>query len=63
MGADVSGSDPIPVVDLLGTSMSALAFAIPAIVSRTGRQVVVIGGLAVVCRLSALTVSPATWTR
>ncbi len=48
----MSGSDAIPVVELAGTSMSALAFAIPAILSRTGRPAVVIGGLAVVCRLS-----------
>jgi hypothetical protein len=40
------------VVNLLGTSMSALVHAIPAITSRTGRKVVVIGGLAVVCRLT-----------
>jgi hypothetical protein len=39
------------VVDLLGTSMSALVQAVPAIVCRTGREVVVIGGLAVMCRL------------
>lgn len=32
--------------------MSALVAAIPAIALRTGRDVVVIGGLAVVCRLS-----------
>jgi hypothetical protein len=32
--------------------MSALALAIPAIASLTGREVVVIGGLAVVCRLT-----------
>ncbi len=50
--AAVSGSDPVPVVDLAGTSMSALVFAIPAILSRTGRPAVVIGGLAVVCRLT-----------
>jgi hypothetical protein len=41
----------VPVVDLLGSSMSALVQVIPAIASRTGRRVVVIGGLAVVCRL------------
>ena len=48
----VSGSEAAPVIDLRGTSMSALAFAIPAVASRTGREVVVIGGLAVLCRLT-----------
>lgn len=49
----MSGSEPsIPVVDLMGTSMTALVHAIPATVHRTGRPVTVIGGLAVVCRLS-----------
>lgn len=48
---DVPGSRP-RVVDLLGTSMSALTQAIPVIAERTGRRVIVIGGLAVVCRLS-----------
>lgn len=32
--------------------MSALVHVVPAIVSRTGREVVLIGGLAVVCRLT-----------
>lgn len=32
--------------------MTALAQAIPAVAARTGRGVVVIGGLAVVCRLA-----------
>lgn len=32
--------------------MSALVHAIPAIAARTGREVIVIGGLAVVCRLT-----------
>ncbi|MDG4822680.1 hypothetical protein O7635_12545 [Asanoa sp. WMMD1127] len=41
-----------PIVDLAGTSMSALALAIPAVAARTGRKVTVVGGLAVVCRLS-----------
>lgn len=40
------------MVDLLGTSMSALVHAIPAITARTGRPVIVIGGLAVLCRLT-----------
>jgi len=48
----VSGSTAPPVVDLLGTSMSALVHAIPAIIARTGRPVIVIGGLAVLCRLT-----------
>lgn len=32
--------------------MSALVYAIPAIATRTGREVIVVGGLAVVCRLT-----------
>lgn len=48
----MSGSTPLTKVNLLGTSMSALTLAIPAIAERTGRQVIVIGGLAVVCRLT-----------
>ncbi|WDZ86694.1 hypothetical protein [Micromonospora cathayae] len=32
--------------------MSALAFAIPEIAKRTGRDVIVVGGLAVICRLA-----------
>ncbi|MEV4639372.1 hypothetical protein AB0J80_18670 [Actinoplanes sp. NPDC049548] len=40
------------MVDLVGTSMSALALAIPAVTERTGREVIVVGGLAVVCRLT-----------
>jgi hypothetical protein len=48
----VSGNDPAIVIDLGGTSMSALALAIPAIAERTGREVIVVGGLAVVCRLT-----------
>lgn len=48
----MSGSDSRPVVDLAGTSMSALALAIPAVAERTGQKVTVVGGLAVVCRLS-----------
>lgn len=42
-GGAVSGSERFPVIDLRGSSMSALALAIPAIASRTGREVVVIG--------------------
>jgi hypothetical protein len=48
----VSGNPPHPVVDLLGTSMSALAHAIPVVAERTGRRVILVGGLAVVCRLT-----------
>jgi len=48
----VSGSSATPVVDLVGTSMSALVHAIPSIVERTKREVVLIGGLAVMCRLN-----------
>ncbi|MEV8509361.1 hypothetical protein AB0368_31645 [Actinoplanes sp. NPDC051475] len=48
----MSGDDSPTVVDLVGTSMSALALAIPAIAERTGREVIVVGGLAVVCRLT-----------
>jgi hypothetical protein len=40
------------VVDLVGSSMAALVQAIPVTMRRTGRPVVVVGGLAVVCRLS-----------
>lgn len=50
--AIVSGSGSPPVVDLAGSSMSALALAIPGITARTGRDVIVVGGLAVVCRLN-----------
>lgn len=46
----VSGSDQM--VQLLGTSMSALVLAIPEIAARTGRDVIVIGGMAMICRLS-----------
>jgi len=48
----VFGNSPAPVVDLLGTPMNALAHAIPAVAKRTGRDVIVVGGLAVICRLS-----------
>lgn len=50
----MSGSQsPPPSVDLAGSSMSALVHAIPIAIERTGRAVVLIGGLAVVCRLSS----------
>jgi len=48
----VSGSGSLPIVDLVGTSMSGLVQAIPVIAARTGKEVIVIGGLAVVCRLN-----------
>ncbi len=41
-----------PVVDLTGKSMLAIVQAIPELEARTGRKAVVIGGLAVLCRLS-----------
>jgi hypothetical protein len=40
-----------PVVDLAGKSMLAIVRAIPELEARTGRKAVVIGGLAVLCRL------------
>jgi hypothetical protein len=51
---NVSGNNRVPVVDLVGAPMIALAHAIPAVAKRTGRDVIVVGGLAVVCRLSLL---------
>lgn len=45
----MSGS---PIVDLAGASMTALVHAIPETQARTGKPVVVIGGLAVICRVS-----------
>lgn len=41
----------IPVVDLTGKPMLAIVQAIPELEARTGRKAVVIGGLAVLCRL------------
>lgn len=41
-----------PVVNLIGTSMSALVHAVTATREITGQDVIVIGGLAVICRLS-----------
>jgi hypothetical protein len=40
-----------PVVDLAGKSMLAIVQAIPELEARTGREAVIIGGLAVLCRL------------
>jgi hypothetical protein len=59
----VSGDGESPVVDFLGSPMSALLHAIPAVSARTGRDVILIGGLAVVCRLILPTVPPVIWTR
>jgi hypothetical protein len=42
-----------PRVELLGAQMSALADAIRTIQTLTGQPVTVIGGLAVICRLSS----------
>jgi hypothetical protein len=42
-----------PRVELLGAQMSALAYAIRTTQILTGRPVTVIGGLAVVCRVSS----------
>lgn len=41
----------MPVVNLAGTAMEQLVHAIPHIEAQTSRPVVLIGGLAVVCRL------------
>jgi hypothetical protein len=41
----------IPTVELVGISMLAIVQAIPELEARTGRKAVVIGGLAVLCRL------------
>jgi hypothetical protein len=41
----------IPAVDLAGKSMVAIVQAIPELEARTGRRAIVIGGLAVLCRL------------
>lgn len=53
----VTGDSPpddvakIPAVDLAGRSMLAIVQAVPELEARTGRKAVVIGGLAVLCRL------------
>ena len=39
-------------IDLAGTAMSALVLAIPELEKRTNKPVIIIGGLAVTCRLS-----------
>lgn len=48
----MSGDHTAPTVELLGASMLGLVQAIPEIERRTGRSVTVVGGLAVLCRLS-----------
>lgn len=48
----VSGSRTPPIIDLVGNSMAGLAHTIPTIAERTGRRVIVIGGMAVLCRLT-----------
>lgn len=40
------------MVSLVGASMSSIVQAIPAVLSRSGRPVIVIGGVAVMCRLA-----------
>jgi len=45
------GTTQASVVDLAGQSMLAIVQAIPEIETRTGRKAIVIGGLAVLCRL------------
>jgi len=50
----VSGNRPLPpIVDLAGSAMNALVHAIPITADRTGRPVVLIGDLAVICRLDS----------
>lgn len=54
-GGVVSGSRTPPIIDLVGNSMAGLAHTIPTIptiAERTGRRVIVIGGMAVLCRLT-----------
>lgn len=48
----MSGDSEVPTAHLLGAGMSAIVQAIPALERATGRPVVVVGGLAVLCRLS-----------
>lgn len=52
MAGTVSGSQEFPAVHLLGTGMAAIVHAIPITARATGRPVIVVGGLAVLCRLS-----------
>jgi len=49
----VSGeSSPTPTVELHGPMMAAIVAAVPVTARDTGRPVIVVGGLAVLCRLS-----------
>jgi hypothetical protein len=48
----VSGNPGPLSVDLTGTAMSALVRAIPATEALTSRPVIIVGGLAVICRLA-----------
>jgi len=43
---------PVPTVALHGSMMAAIVAAIPIAARDTGRPVIVVGGLAVLCRLS-----------
>ena len=40
-----------PKVELVGLAMRALVGAVPELAGRTGSPVIVVGGLAVLCRL------------
>jgi hypothetical protein len=48
MSADMPGE---PRVELIGSAMHALVGAVPELAGRTGNPVIVVGGLAVLCRL------------
>lgn len=48
----MSGSPVVPIVELVGAGMSAIVAAIPITEASTGSPVSVVGGLAVLCRLS-----------
>lgn len=41
----------VPIVDLVGSAMERLVHAIPVVAAQSTRPVVLIGGLAVICRL------------
>lgn len=47
----MSGKSSIPRVQLLGEGLAALVSAIPIVAEQTQREVIVVGGLAVLCRL------------
>ena len=42
----MSGNPPPRVVDLIASSMEAIVMAIPEVATRTGRPVIIVGGLA-----------------